>query len=246
MQDTTSQHRVLLAGAQGGIGGALLEQLRQRDDIGHLTATTRKPGASSAAACNLTWLPLDFRRPDDLDGLAAHLAATTDRLDTIICTTGYLHGEYGGPEKSLGHLTPASLSHAYAVNAAGPLQLLTVCEPYLKRAEAPRVLVLSAQVGSIGDNQLGGWYSYRMAKAALNMGLKTAAIEAARWRNDATVVAVHPGTTVSPLSTPFIARRKAPVASAEETASRLLELWEQLTPADNGTFLTSRGEALPW
>ena len=245
MNETTRRHRLLLTGARGGIGGALLQKLRERPDVGHITATCRSADFG-AAETNLSWQPLDFTKPEDLPSLREHLEATTDCLDTIICTTGYLHGEYGGPEKSLGHLTSDALTHAYTVNAAGPLQLLAACEPFLKRAEAPRVLVLSAQVGSIGDNQLGGWYSYRMAKAALNMGLKTTAIEAARWRNNATIVAVHPGTTVSALSTPFIARRKAPVASAEETAAHLLTLWEGLTPADNGSFLTAKGETLPW
>ncbi len=246
MQSNSSQLRVLLVGAQGGIGGALLTQLRQRNDISHITATARDPAGSSLTTRTLTWLPLDFRRPEDLDGLTAHLEKADAPLDAVICTTGYLHGEYGGPEKSLGQLTPETLAYTYAVNAAAPLQVLAACEPYLKRADAPRVLVLSAQVGSIGDNQLGGWYSYRMAKAALNMGLKTAAIEAARWRNRAAIVAVHPGTTVSPLSRPFITRRRAPVSSAAETASRLLELWARLTPADSGSFLTSDGETLPW
>ena len=93
---------------------------------------------------------------------------------------------------------------------------------------------------------MGGWYSYRMSKAALNMGIKTAAIEMARWKNDPVLVAVHPGTTHSPLSKPFVVRRKAPVQSAATAGARLHQLIEQLTPEDSGSFLTLDRKILPW
>ena len=102
------------------------------------------------------------------------------------------------------------------------------------------------QVGSIEDNQLGGWYSYRMSKAALNMGIKTAAIEIARWRNSPVLIAVHPGTTHSGLSKPFVQRRKAPVQTADAAALRLLALEQSLRPEQHGSFVTLDAKSLPW
>jgi NAD(P)-dependent dehydrogenase (short-subunit alcohol dehydrogenase family) len=101
-------------------------------------------------------------------------------------------------------------------------------------------------VGSIEDNRLGGWYGYRMSKAALNMGVRCLAIECSRWRSQPTIVAVHPGTTASNLSKPFTKTRTAPVQSPEQCATRLYQLIETLEPQQNGQFLKLSGEILPW
>ena len=162
----------------------------------------------------------------------------------------YLYEKLSGreflPEKNIAQLDQHTAMQAYAINAAGPMLIFQACAGLLRASAAPKALFLSAQVGSIADNQLGGWYSYRMAKAALNMGIKTAAVEASRWRNPAAVVAVHPGTTRTALSRPFIQRRRAPVRSAADSAQRIHQLMAMLTAADTGRFLTADGEPLPW
>jgi NAD(P)-dependent dehydrogenase (short-subunit alcohol dehydrogenase family) len=132
------------------------------------------------------------------------------------------------------------------INTVGPLVLFARLETLLKRAQAPKVLFLSAQVGSIEDNRLGGWYSYRAAKAALNQGMRTAAIEAGRWRNGATLVAVHPGTTETPLSQPFLKRRQPPAQSAIDSAEKIWQLADQLDDNLSGSFLRTDGTSLPW
>ena len=109
-----------------------------------------------------------------------------------------------------------------------------------------RAIFLSAQVGSIGDNRLGGWYGYRMSKAALNMGVRCLAIECGRWRSAPAVVAVHPGTTLSGLSQNFIQARMASVQTAAECAMQLKGLTESLTAEQNGQFLRLNGESVPW
>ncbi len=236
---------VLIAGANGGIGRAMLEQLAARSAALRLFATHRRP-LDNPLPAGVTPLPMDYAQTASVSAVAQTVARECAALDTLIVATGSLHGDFGGPEKSMAQLETDTMQTVYLENAAGPLTLLAACERSLKNAEEPRVIFLSAQVGSIGDNGLGGWYSYRMAKAALNMGVKTAAIEASRWRNEAAIVAVHPGTTTTALSEPFIARRKSPVSSAAATAERILALHDRLTGADNGAFLTSRGEPLPW
>ena len=148
--------------------------------------------------------------------------------------------------KSIASLRIANMEASYRLNASGPLALFARRAPLLKVSSTPRALFLSAQIGSIEDNKLGGWFSYRMAKAALNMGIKTAAIEAQRWRNGAVVLAVHPGTTSSVLSQPFVAQRKRPGRSAADTAQQIYSLLSNVGEAHNGTFLTAEGRELPW
>lgn len=235
---------VLLVGAGGGIGSALLQRLSQSSDIQQILALHTR----DVSTCHpkVRWLRLDLSDPDSVSACAREVAVVASVIDTFICASGYLHGDRGGPEKSLLELLDADLPHTLAINATGPLQLFSGCLPLLKHANAPRVGFLSAQVGSIGDNRLGGWYGYRMSKAAMNMGVKTAAIELQRWRNEPTVVAIHPGTTRSELSRPFTKRRKVMPVPAEACAERLIGLLEQLTTHHSGRFLNYDGVELPW
>ena len=235
--------RILVLGASGAIGGAMLRSLAAAPDAAQIIAASR---SRAPLPDGVQWHPLDYEQPGRVAQLAATLAQQFDALDEFICATGHLHDDQMAPEKSLSALEPQALQRSYLINAAGPLAMFAACAPLLRRASAPRAMFLSAQVGSIGDNHLGGWYAYRMAKAALNMGVRTAAIEAARWRCRAAVVAVHPGTTHSGLSKPFVANRKAPVASAQETGARLCGLLGELGPEHNGQFLNWRGQPIEW
>ena len=234
----------ILLGAGGGIGRALLELLLDDSQVSRVFATHRLPTSSTRE--DLDWVQLDLSRQQQIDAALDAIRAQTDCVDLFLCASGFLHGAGAGPEKGLAALDSERLGYSYAVNASGPLCVFAGLVPLLRAADAPKALFLSAQVGSITDNGLGGWYGYRMAKAALNMGVKTAAIEAARWRNDATVVAVHPGTTRSELSRPFIARRRARVRSTVETAANLYGLMSRLDATQTGQFFTSEGGSLPW
>lgn len=235
---------VLIVGAGGGIGGALLERLSGRDGACHVFATHRRPVSSAHPA--VQWLEADLARAEDIDRAAREIACRAEQLDLTVFTSGLLHTPGMGPEKSLAQVDLERLQQACSANALGPISLLAALEPVLKKTNAPRVVMLSAQVGSIGDNHLGGWYGYRMAKAALNMGVRCAAIEAARWRNDATVVALHPGTTLTGLSRPFVARRSVPPQSVHSAARRIEAFARHLHPDMSGGFYTCEGEELPW
>lgn len=215
-QPRTLSGTVVLVGAGGGIGAALLDKLCLNDEV--LQVLALHPREVSSCDAKVVWVPLDLKDPASIASCATALA----------------------------ELLAADLPHVMSINATGPLQLLSACLPLLKRATAPRVCFLSAQVGSIADNRLGGWYGYRMSKAALNMGVKTASIELERWRNEPTVVAVHPGTTLSELSRPFTKRRQVPPVSAGECADRLIDVLERVTAEDSGRFLNYQGADLPW
>jgi NAD(P)-dependent dehydrogenase (short-subunit alcohol dehydrogenase family) len=150
-----------------------------------------------------------------------------------------------GPEKRLADLDAATMARAHAVNAIGPALLIKHFHGLLPQQERSLLAVLSARVGSIGDNRLGGWYSYRASKAALNMLLRTAAIEVARQRPLAVLAALHPGTVRSGLSAPIIG--SAPASTPDDAARHLLAVLDAL-PAEgaSGGFHAWDGAAIAW
>lgn len=231
LQSFPAGYRALVIGASGGIGRALLHQLQADPRCGRALGISRK----SAPA-------LDF---DDAASIAQ--AAETLRadgpFDLIINAAGVLHGAFGLPEKRLTELNYARLEQTFRANTFGPALLLAHFIPLLAPGRAVFAL-LSAKVGSIGDNRLGGWYAYRASKAALNMLVKTAAIEVARKQPHAVLVALHPGTVDTPLSAPF---RGAEIGQPPaDAAVRMLAVLDGLRAADSGGFFSYTGEALPW
>jgi len=163
----------------------------------------------------------------------------------VFDATGFLHGDGMEPEKSWRELDPAHLAHAFAINAIGPALLMKHFLPLLPRERRAVFATLSARVGSIGDNRLGGWYAYRASKAALNQLVRTAAVELRRGRPQAICVALHPGTVDTGLSAPF-AKSGLQVQAPAEAAARLLAVIERLGPGDSGEFLPHRGAPVPW
>ena len=159
--------------------------------------------------------------------------------------TGFLHDARFQPEKSFRQLDPAHLTQSFAINATGPALLMKHFLPLLAREGRAVFATLSARVGSITDNRLGGWTSYRAAKAALNQIMRTSAIELARGRPQAICVALHPGTVATPLSDPF-AKAGLEVQTPEQAAARLLAVMEGLTPAENGLFFDHHGKPIPF
>jgi len=243
--DTT---KVLIAGGTGAIGSALIRQYQQWSEVTgqplELYATCRQQPERSETA--VTWLSVDLRQADSIAQAGELLGSRTSVLDHWVCCTGYLHGEFGLPEKALKSVQEDKLAGDFAVNSVGPMLLFQACFGFLKRARMAKAVFLSAQVGSIEDNRSGGWYGYRMSKAALNMGVRCAAIECGRWRQPPAIVAVHPGTTISNLSQPFTARRKPAPQTADQCAAQLFRRIQALKPEDNGSFQRLDGSELPW
>ena len=161
----------------------------------------------------------------------------------VINATGLLHGAGFMPEKKLADLNAEQLLATLRINAIGPALLLRHFSPLLARQRALLVMI-SAKVGSIGDNRLGGWYSYRASKAALNMLVKTAAIELARQQPNTVLVALHPGTVDTALSRPFKGGEIG--RPADTAAAEMLAVIDSLTPADSGQFVAWNGQRLPW
>jgi NAD(P)-dependent dehydrogenase (short-subunit alcohol dehydrogenase family) len=220
-------------GAGGGIGAALLAGLRA------------EPAFRAAIGFGRSSLPpIDLEDEASLAAAAA-LAAEAGPLRLVIDATGFLHDARQGPEKSWRDLDAAALARAFALNATGPALIMKHVLPRLPQAGKAVFATLSARVGSIGDNRLGGWYGSRASKAALNQIVRTAAVEQRRRWPDALCLALHPGTVETPLSSPFM-RDGLVIQSPAEAAARLLAVIDALGPGDSGGFFDHHGAPIPW
>ena len=223
----------VVVGGGGGVGGALVAALRDRAAYDEVLALGRRGSPA-----------LDLL--DEASIVAAAAAVRARGVPTLVFdATGFLHGDGMEPEKSWRELDPATLAQAFAINAIGPALLMKHFLPLLPRERRAVFATLSARVGSIGDNRLGGWYAYRASKAALNQLVRTAAVELRRGRPQAICVALHPGTVDTGLSAPF-AKSGLQVQAPTEAAARLLAVIERLGPGDSGEFFDHRGEPVPW
>lgn len=219
--------RVLVIGASGGIGSALADALAAR----------------GAAVTGLS------RRHDGLDvtdeaSVAHVMGVLAGPYDAIIVATGALEIAGHAPEKTLKSLDPQAFMAQMALNALGPALVLKHGARLLPRDRRVVFAALSARVGSIGDNRLGGWVSYRAAKAALNQVIRTSAIELARSHSQSVCVALHPGTVQTRFTEKYVGRH--PAVPAPDAAANLLGVIDRLTPADTGGFFDWQGATVPW
>jgi NAD(P)-dependent dehydrogenase (short-subunit alcohol dehydrogenase family) len=234
--------RCAVFGASGGLGAALVGQLAARDDVEVVFAGSRRGAVPQATKI----MPFRFDAMDD--GLPETVAALGAPLDMVLIATGRLtRADGSGPEKALRQLGAGALAEQFADNAIVPAMIARAVQPLLPRDRRCVLAALSARVGSIGDNRLGGWHAYRASKAALNMLIRTIAIEWARSHPRAVVAALHPGTVATALSAPF-QRGVAPdrLFTPDISAAALLRVIDGLTPADSGGFFAWDGAPIPF
>ena len=189
--------------------------------------------------------PLELTDEASIAAAAVYVAGLADELRLVVDATGILKVAGVGPERSWRELDAHVLAELFAVNAVGPALLMKHFLPLLARTGKSVFATLSAKVGSIGDNRLGGWYGYRASKAALNQFVHTAAVELSRQRPHALCLALHPGTVATPLSAPH-AKRGLEVRTPAAAATLLSAVLDRVTSADSGTFLDYRGQPIPW
>lgn len=229
----TERSTAIIFGANGGIGGALLAVLREEGRYTDVIGFSRADG--------------DFDLTDENTIIAAaQTLATLAPPTLIIVATGLLSDASRGPEKTFKDINAEWMMRNFAVNTIGPALIAKHFLPLLPRDQPSVFAALSARVGSISDNRLGGWYSYRAAKAALNMTIKNMAIELSVTRKRAVCVALHPGTVDTPLSKPFQSN-VAPdrLFDAERAALQLLDVIETFKPSDSGKCFAWDGEEIP-
>lgn len=234
----------MVIGSGGGIGAALVDRLVASGRFNRIYAGNRRPHPCHHP--NVTRLTIDILDDATLAG-AGRQIARDGALDLVIVATGLLHrGTDIRPEKSLRQLDASVMAEVFAVNSIGPALVAKHILPLLARRRAVAIF-LSARVGSIADNRLGGWHSYRASKAALNALVRCFAIELARNSPDAIVAALHPGTVDTPLSEPFQARiAGSSLFSADHSAASILAVIDQLAPADSGGFFGWDGRPIPF
>ncbi|MBG6222070.1 MULTISPECIES: SDR family NAD(P)-dependent oxidoreductase [unclassified Janthinobacterium] len=231
MSSLPDQFHALVIGASGGIGAAFVDLL------------AAMPRCASVCGLHRHSTPrIDFADENSIAEAARELSSRRN-FHLIINAAGMLHDGTVMPEKRLADLNYQQMQTIFQTNTMGPALLMRHFLPLLD-GERAIMAMLSAKVGSIGDNQLGGWYSYRASKAALNMLVKTAAIELARSQKHSVLVALHPGTVSSRLSQPF--RGELIGRPAQAAASDMLAVLNSLSPSDSGTFLAYDGTRLPW
>ena len=228
----------VVIGSGGGLGAALLGQLERDANFSQALGLSR----STEVSVNYLHEPSIAKAAQSIAGLCA---TSNLQLRLLLVATGFLHGEQGQPERSFTNLDAAYLTQVFQINTLGPALVMKHFLPLLPKTGRCVAGFVSAKVGSISDNALGGWYGYRASKAALNQLVKTASIELSRRNKDSICVSLHPGTVATALSEPF-AKTGLNVRPASEAANDLLKVLASLNPADTGCLVDYKGQKLPF
>lgn len=250
----SSQKNILIIGGNRGIGAGFVQRLISASDTGRLFVTYRCRESSSelfhlaqVKAEQVIPLQVDVTQEEAIAASVEEIKSYVDKLHLVINCVGILHEEDLFPEKSLKHVNPDHLCRYFQVNTIPTVLWAKYLIPLFKHSERSIFAIISAKVGSIEDNHLGGWYGYRASKAALNMLIKNIAIEYNRSVKNTIVVALHPGTTDTQLSSPF--QHNVPpekLFSVERCTEQLLSIINNLKRENNGQFFNWDGNTLPW
>ena len=228
-----SERAAIIIGAKGGIGAALADVMDQRNDGSPVIRLHR---ASNP--------PLDLADEASIAAAAAAIAALGYEISTVVVATGLLHADGRGPEKSLRDLDAAWMARNFQINAIGPSLVAKHFLPIMARQGPVYFAALSARVGSISDNRLGGWHSYRASKAALNMLIRNIAIEWQRKNPQSVVVGLHPGTVETALSEPFKGNPAHERFAPEQSAQDMLSVLHSLSPQQSGQIFAYDGSLI--
>ena len=236
----------VVIGAGSAIGRALIERWSREGPQPMLAVARSVEALAAVEPLGAQTHHCDYSEAA-LAALATQLQEQSADIRRLIICNGVLQGEGYRPERALNQLKTSAMEQVFEVNTFLPMRVLASLAPVIKRSAAPRIAVLSARVGSIGDNGLGGWYSYRGSKAALNMMLRCAALEMRRVNPAAKILAYHPGTVDTPLSEPFQANVAPEKLFSPERAAEALDTVLSSLEADGElSYLDWRGETIPW
>ena len=243
----------------GGIGEAIVDELLETYAFDHLFLGARQPNQlrqDLLSNTQITMLRIDLEKPESLDQASDTIktwfdqTGTDKNLDLVMNTCGLLHSDSFQPEKRLESLNLDQLQQTFQVNAFLPMLVFQKLLPFVRGKTLSHMVNISAKVGSIEDNRLGGWYSYRSSKAALNMMTKTLAIECQQRRINTCLLAVHPGTVKTGLSNPITNNGEKTgqkkILTPKSSACAILKGVFEKTAADSGQFFTWDGQILPW
>lgn len=236
--------RVIIVGSTGGIGGAFIDTLAASEQVSQIYALSRQGQSHpSPKVANLT---LDFTDETSIEA-AAEALRETGAFDLCVIATGLLQGEGIAPEKNMSAMSLDAFQKSFMVNTFGPAVTAKYFLPLMRRDKKAVLAALSARVGSISDNHIGGWYAYRASKAALNMLLKTLSIEFGRRFKETVIIGLHPGTVDTDLSKPFQGNvPEGKLFTPDFSAEKLLQVIDQVTPEDSGLLFAWDGKQIPF
>ena len=239
-----SDRLAIVVGASGGLGRAFVTRLATEPGWSAVIGVGRARPDDWPEDTRTPFLALDLLDEAALADLARQLRER-GVVTLMLIATGLLHDAGLTPEKCMRAVSAAAMQRLFEVNTIIPSLVLKHLAPLLPKEEPSVIAAISARVGSIGDNRLGGWHAYRASKAALNMMIRCQALELQRERPRAVCVALHPGTVATALSAPF-ARSPKTLFTPDDAAQRLLKTLSQLEPADSGGFFAYDGQPIPW
>ncbi len=254
MNPENIKQNILIVGASRGIGLGFVKTLLEKNNHANIYATYRRKETAESLfnlhnqfSGSLNLRQLDITQEEQISNLCQSLKKDISQFHLVINRVGILHEDEVKPEKSLRHINTENLLSYFQVNSIASVLLAKHLLPFFRHPNPSIFASISAKVGSIGDNYLGGWYGYRASKAALNMFMKTVSIEYKRTCPNTIVVNLHPGTTNTDLSKPF--QKNVPpekLFSVERTVNQLLNVINNLTENDTGQFFSWDGTRLPW
>ena len=235
---------VIVIGATGGIGKALINTLNASTQVAHIFALSRE--AAQVSSPKIHNMAFDFTDEAHIAKIAQDLKSKGP-FDLVILATGFLHGPNISPEKSLKTMTTQGFETNFAINIIGPALTAKYFLPLMRKDQKSVFAALSARVGSISDNRIGGWYAYRASKAALNMVIKTLAIEHGRRFKDCIIMGLHPGTVDTALSKPFQGNvPEGKLFTTKDSAQKLLSVIDGAAMTESGYLLDWAGAKIPF
>jgi|TARA_B110000259_G_scaffold52431_1_gene61731 short-subunit dehydrogenase len=221
---------ILIAGSSGAIGREFARFYSEDSNVEKIISVSRK--VNNFLHHKIQSIEVDYSKEETFENLNKTLQL--EFISTIIIASGILHTEKINPEKSISNINLEGMKNIYQVNAFGPIFLIKKLLPLIKKSKGVKIIFLTARVGSISENELGGWYSYRSSKSALNMMIKNLSIELQRFHKDHTVIGIHPGTVKSYLSEPFLKNVKHKIFSPKESVELMAQVISKINQKDSG------------
>ena len=234
------KENIIIAGSSGAIGGEFSELYANNSNVEKIIALSRKPintNHNKIQSVEIDYYnEATFKNLDEISQL--------DSISKIIIATGILHTDQIRPEKSIDSIAGEDMRKVFQVNVFGPILLVKKLLPLIKKSKGVKIVFLTARVGSISDNVLGGWHSYRSSKSALNMMIKNLAIELKRLNKEHVVIGIHPGTVKSHLSEPFLRHVKHDIFNPKESVDLMTQVISKVSQTDSGKCFDFSGKVI--
>jgi NAD(P)-dependent dehydrogenase (short-subunit alcohol dehydrogenase family) len=231
---------ILIAGSSGAIGKEFTKFYCDDPNVGKVVTLSRK--TNDFIHKKIQSIGFDYNKEETFENIEklSHL----ESISSIIIATGILHIDHIKPEKSINGINPEGLTKVFQVNVFGPILLIKKLLPLIKKSQGVKIVFLTARVGSITDNKLGGWYSYRSSKSALNMMINNLSIELQRANKEHIVIGIHPGTVESNLSEPFLSNVKHNIFTPKESVELMTKVIGILNQKDSGKCFDFSGKII--